>query len=197
MQFLVRAVVAAAVLAASAAADASTFNFSYTFADGQQLAGSLDGTLNGTHITDISNLRVSLNGIDFAGGLDGAGSPTALAIYGYDPTSFAFGTVAPVFSTVFSENNFGIFDMDPALGTANYQFAFTNDPVTGALVVASNFLASDRFNPEAFQLAIDPTSGGALGTWSVTEAPVPLPAALPLLLSGLGLFGLARGRRAA
>jgi hypothetical protein len=34
---------------------------------------------------------------------------------------------------------------------------------------------------------------GGVGTWSVQ--PVPLPAALPLLVSGLGLFAAAKRRR--
>src|SRR5262249_10469865 len=118
-------------------------------------------------------------------------------IYGYDAASGEFGTVAPVFSTVASQNNFGIFDLDPASGGTNYEFAFTNDPATGALVVAANFLTSDSFNPLAYQLAIDPSSGGSFGSWSVTPAPVPLPAALPLMLSALGFFGVAGRRRAA
>jgi hypothetical protein len=34
-----------------------------------------------------------------------------------------------------------------------------------------------------------------VGTWSLTPAPVPLPAALPLLVSGLGLLAAAKRRR--
>jgi hypothetical protein len=64
-------------------------------------------------------------------------------------------------------------------------------------VVAANFLQSDGFSgPGATQLDIDQSSGG---TWTLTPAPVPLPAALPLLFSGLsslGLFGIGRRRGA-
>ncbi len=196
MKFLIKAAVVAAALGASAAASASTFDFSYTFTDGQQITGSLDGTLNGTTISNISDLQVSLNGIAFSGGSD-ANGPTTLAIYGFDPTS-GFGNGPVTFSTVASQNNFEIADESPTgANGANYFFTFANDPSFGTSIGAGNFLASDRFSgPGAPQSAGDFTETG-IGTWSVTPSPVPLPAALPLLLSGLGLFGIGRRRRAA
>src|ERR1700734_2318461 len=68
MKFLIKAAVIAAALGGSAVASAATYDFSYTFTDGQQITGSLDGTLSGTSITNISDLQVSLNGIAFTGG---------------------------------------------------------------------------------------------------------------------------------
>jgi hypothetical protein len=197
MKFLIKAAVIAAALGGSAVASAATYDFSYTFTDGQQITGSLDGTLSGTTISNISDLQVSMNGIAFTGGSDPSG-PTTLGIYGWDTTTKAFDSTPAVFSTIGSQNNFEIADENPtgAFGsTPNYFFSYVNDPTYGALVGAGNFLQSDSFSgPGAFQSDGD---GPTVGTWSVTPAPVPLPAALPLLLSGLGLFGFGRRRRAA
>jgi hypothetical protein len=191
MKFIVKAAVIAAALGGSAVASAATYDFSYTFTDGQQITGSLDGTLSGTTISNISDLQASLNGIAFSGGSDSNGA-TTLGIYGYDASTGNFDAPA-TFSTVSSKNNFDIAD-EPQGNNANYSFSFVNDPSLGTAIGAYNFLQSDRFSPGSNQAAADFADDG---TWSVTPAPVPLPAALPLLLSGLGLFGFGRRRRAA
>lgn len=193
MKFLVKAAVVAAALGGSAVASAATYDFSYTFTDGQEITGSLTGTSTngGQTVTNIGNLQVDFNGIAFAGG---AGP---LQLNAWNTTTESFDDTTPVvLSTDITQNNFAISDVDAALSTSpDYEFAIQNDPsLGGTSVVAVNFLQSDRFSgPGATQLDTDPTSG-ALGTWTLTPAPVPLPAALPLLLSGLGLFGLGRRR---
>jgi hypothetical protein len=57
---------AALLLAAFASAHAETFNFSYTFADGPAVTGSLTGHLVGDLVEGVSNIHVSFNGTDFA-----------------------------------------------------------------------------------------------------------------------------------
>jgi hypothetical protein len=190
---------AAAVCAAltGGVAHASTYDFTYTFTDGQEITGSLIGTSTngGQTVTNISGLQVSFNGIAFGGG---AGP---LQLNAWNTATESFTDTTPVtLSANGALNNFSISDVDAAVNTSpDYEFVFLNDPALGgSSVVAANFLHSDLFSgPGATQLDFDQPGNGS---WTLTAAPVPLPAALPLLassLGGLGLFGIGRRRRIA
>jgi hypothetical protein len=203
MNVLLKAAVAAALIGASAAASAdSLFDFTYTFADGQQVTGDFTGstTNGGQSVTNISNIQVALNGIAFAPvGTQGSATLQANA---WNPSTQAFNSLStPV--TVYANgalNNFVFSDVDASTGaTADYEFLYLNDATNNIYqAVANNYLQSDSFSgPTATQLAID--APGTASSWTLTEvAPVPLPAPLALLASGLGIAGFgARRRRAA
>ncbi len=213
MYGFVKAAVVAALLGASAAASASTFDFSYTFADGQEVTGDFTGTTTngGQSVTNISDIQVQLNGIAFAPVTTGGvtyGNAT-LQANTWNPSLSngnggfgAFDDTTPV--TVYANgalNNFAFSDVDAATNTSpDYEFAYINDAVNGVnQAVAANFLQSDSFSTaegNATQLAIDPP--GNASSWTLTEVtPVPLPAGLGLFASGLGLFGLRGMRRRA
>jgi hypothetical protein len=200
MKMLVTAAAIAVAMGGSAVASAGVFDFSYAFTGpgetGQMVTGSFDGTSTdgGQTVSDISNLQVWLNGIAFAGGVG------PLQINAWNTTIGNYDDTTPVvLSAVESQNNFAISDVDLATGSPDYYFTLVNDPNpnVGSSALAANFMQSDSFSGTGTtQLALD---GGA-GTWTLTAAPVPLPAALPLLLSGLGglgAFGIGRRRRAA
>ena len=186
---------AAAVCAAltGGAAHASTFDFSYSFADGQEITGSLMGTSTdgGQTVTNISDLQVSFDGVAFLGGQ----GPLQIDTWNTATESFTDTTPATM-SANGALNNFIISDVDAAISSNSpkYEFAYINDPAgIGSQVVANNFLQSSG---GAFQT--DSDIPPIAGNWTLTEAtPVPLPATLPLLasaLGGLGLFGIGRRR---
>jgi hypothetical protein len=198
MNFLVKATVVAVALGASAAASADTFDFSYLFADGQDVTGSFTGTSTdgGQSVTNASNFQVSLNDIAFTGG-----ASSQLILNTWNTSTESFNSASSP-TTIFKNgalNNFAISDVDASINTSpDYEFAYLNDPNpnTGSSVVAANFLQSDSFSVGSTQLAID--QPGVASSWRLTDvSAVPIPAALPLLMSGLGLLGFARRRRAA
>lgn len=186
---------AAALLAVcGGAAHASTYDFSYTFTSNfapadtlpPVVTGSFDGTLNGNLFTNISDVSVSVNGVAFNGPLSIGSWDASVGPNG----AVNFAASSAVISTNGALNNFVIADTnDPNLGTYTNLFYY----VSGT--------TPDQVGSQEVSLQIVPTglsgfdndASGGVGTWSVK--PVPLPAALPLLVSGLGLFAAAKRRR--
>jgi len=175
---------AAAVLAAfGGAAHASTLDFVYTFADGQTLTGSMTGTLSGGLATDISNVSIDFNGNVYAGTLFSGAFNAASNSYNYGPNAAVVSTNAALNNFIFADSN------DPAgLGVTNY-FYFVNGTTPSGIgteeVFANNLNTGD----------IDFDNPGNDGSWKLFVAPVPVPAAFPLMVSGLGLLAAARRRR--
>ncbi len=182
---------AACAVLCSGGAYASTFDFSYTFADGQQVTGDFTGTTanGGQTVTNIGNIQLALNGISFA--------PVVVSGQTLGNATLQLNAWNPATA----QNNFIISDVDAAVNSGpDYEFAYLNDAANGIYqVVAANYLQTDAFSTaegNSTQLAIDSPNNAA--SWTLTEvAPVPIPATLALFASGLGLVGISRRRRQA
>jgi len=160
---------AAALLAAcSGAAHASTFDFSYTFTSGQTVSGSLDGTLSGNLVTDISDVSLTFDGQAFNG---------PLFIGSFDTTSGGVNYAAnsAVVSTNAALNDFVIADnTDPLLNNVTNYFYYVNGTTTPTGAGNHEAFAGNTVTGDA---AFDnDTVAPGIGTWSLTPSPVPLPA---------------------
>jgi hypothetical protein len=183
---------AAAVCAAlsSGVVHASTYDFTYTFADGLQATGTLTGLLSGSNLIDITSETVSFNGVAFNG-------PLYIGSFSAGTQTYNFSSGAAVVSTVAASNNFIIADSNDPLGSgATNYFYFVNGATPSGSGTQEAVAANGNMLTNNTDIA-NPALGYAAGTWTLTAAPVPLPAAFPLLLSGLGLLAMKRRRRSA
>jgi hypothetical protein len=165
---------AALFCAATGAAHAATFDLSYTFASGDTLTGSVQGTRDGAFIEGLSDIHLAYDGDVFAGTLSAAA---------WDPVnSQVDATSAARLSTNASLNNFIVTG-----STGDYEFLFVNgDANVGSAVLAADArLSADN---AAFEAPVQ-------GRWIVTAAAVPEPGSLALVLAGLGAVGVAARRR--
>ena len=174
MKNIIKAAACVAVLA-GASAHAETFDFSYKFDDGSTVTGSLDGSLVGDTLQNVSDIHAALNGIAFTG---------TLSATGFDSSSGLFDQAA-VISTDAAKNNFVFADAPDTAGlnAGNFTNLFE---ITANGVFAGN--ANVLENNSAFDLSPN-------GSWSLQ--PVPLPAGFLLFTSGMGLFGAMRRRLSA
>jgi hypothetical protein len=207
MTVLSKMLMTTALLGACVAARAGTvtFDFSYTFGDGQSVTGDFAGTTTngGQSVTNISNIQVQLNGIAFApvvvGGVTLGNS--VLQANTWNPLTQSFSDTLPV--TIYANgalNNFIFSDVDVATNPSpDYQFGYVNDATNNLYeAFANNFLQSDSYSTaegNPYQSAAD--SPGNAADWTLTEVtppsqvPIP-PAALLVLASALCCVGSRR-----
>lgn len=165
----------AAVLGlAAASVKATTFDYSYLFGDGLSVTGTLDGTLNGHFVENVSNVSVLFNGSAIPG--------SSVITGGYDGSAFVDGPAIVSFDAL--NNNFLFRSSDFDVG-----FYMVN-----AAVFSSNTATAYAFTDDLFLVSSEDTS--ERGTWSLTASTVP-ESGLTIALLGLTVTGLLWFRRQA
>jgi hypothetical protein len=171
MKYMIAAASVACALTC-ANASATTFDLSYSFTNGGLLTGSLDGTLVGTSIEDVSNVQLAFNGLAYD-------QPLFAGVLSASDT-LTFGN--PIISTVGADNDFVIGNAESTSATEFFLFIGS--------VAGGGASEVEAQGPLGSQIDVPMNS-----SWTITPAPVPLPAAGWLLSSGIGLLGVWRQRK--
>lgn len=182
----------------SLSAHAAQYNFSYSFASGDVVSGSLTGTQNGLFVENVSNVSVSFNGTPFTGNTD------FYQAYYFSP-GCCFAAGAPAISFDGDLNNFYFSDAAPNTPSTNvfvmngtdkdYWYIGDLSPLRYAYVaVGGSYVGYDvTANSSTYPGA---NGGFDAGRWSLTLASeVPEPATYTMLLAGLGLLVATARRR--
>jgi hypothetical protein len=175
-----------AAIGLSTRATADSWLFAYTFASGDSITGSFNGTMVGDTITGPTAISASINGTPFVG--SGALYESKLGWGGFGSS---------VISTDAHKNNFMFMDVQyPAsccltnyflMVGSNSSFVYDIAAYAGPAVGPDTALSDTSFGYAA---------GGAFsaGRWSLISA-VPEPEAYAMLLAGLCLLGFACRRK--
>jgi len=191
MNTILRHAACAVALLAATAAQATTYQYSYTFADGNVASGTFDGTANGNLITNLTNITAFANGVAFR--TESWTVATTIFNYASDMWGGAAGGAVASFDGTANNLLFSGGTRQPG-GGFFYGSTLNLGPNMTNLIGAG--VSTPWGSPG------DANSWGSTGgaysaaRWSVSA--VPEPATYGMLLGGLGLVGLmARRRRAA
>lgn len=184
MKHIAHAVVAGLLALGCEVADATSYQFSYTFADGDAVTGSFDGIANGNLIDSLTGISMAVNGTAVGGPIFGQAG-------GFDPapaTASFDGTQNNLFFRNAAGSYFSAIDGGSDYGPAGTNLFF--------LFVAGSANSCDSASGGAAPGFTCPGLIGPAPRWSVSA--IPEPGVATLLVLGLGMVGwIAATRRQA
>ncbi len=183
---LKKLITAVLIALCSFSAKADLFDFSYKFASGDIVAGSLEGTQNGIFVENISNVSVLWNGNQFAGPLNqfyynsGCCFSSGPAIVSFDANFNSFAFSDGTATNLFDATNF-------------FAMMADNGPWDSAVVkIGDNYSSDVSYNGAQY---ISPEIQGPFDASNWTLTPVPEPEIYAMMGLGLGLLGWVGRRR--
>jgi hypothetical protein len=167
---------------------ADTFDYSYTFGDGDSVSGTLEGTPDGNYVDNVQDVTVSINGLNSS---DGPFADTSVT-----PVSVGNGETA--LTSYFATGGITVTITPPAVVSFDADlnnFVFGNSSTISGFMMLPN--GQDVFNLFGYTgpLAVTALGGvnvdsedSAQSSWSLVDVP---DGGLSVSMLGLALAGLA------